>query len=114
METAPLREDCRGGIDIWRMELTLRNTKRGQDKKQSSMPTVMSLETRVPQTHPLRLIKKPADEALAKLSPIFDAMHAEGGRRGDVTRRHSSASTSPRARWGKPGQSHEVAFFPAA
>jgi hypothetical protein len=62
------------------MELTLRRTMRGEDKKQSSMLMLMSPETRVPQTHPLRAIKKLADEALAKLSPVFDAMYAEGGR----------------------------------
>lgn len=53
---------------------------RGEDKKQSSMLMLMSPETRVPQTHPLRAIKTLADEALRKLSPVFDAMYAEGGR----------------------------------
>ena len=62
------------------MELTLLRTMRGEDKKQSSMLVLMSPETRVPQTHPLRAIKKLADEALATLSPVFDAMYAEGGR----------------------------------
>ena len=58
------------GIDIWRMELTLLRTMRGEDKKQSSMLMLMSPETGVPQTHPLRAIKKLADEALAKLSRL--------------------------------------------
>src|SRR5271155_6221481 len=62
------------------MELTLRFTMRGEDKKQSSMLVLMSPETRVPQSHPLRAIKKLGDAALAKLSPVFDAMYAEGGR----------------------------------
>jgi transposase len=62
------------------MELTFLGTMRGEDKKQSSMLMLMSPETRVPQTHPLRAIKKLADEALAKLSPVFDAMYAECGR----------------------------------
>ena len=53
---------------------------RGEDKKQSSMLMLMSPETRVPPTHPLRAIKGLADEALAKLSPVFDAMYADGGR----------------------------------
>lgn len=53
---------------------------RGEDKKQSSMLMLMSPETRVPPTHPLRAIKKLADEGLRKLSPVFDAMYAEGGR----------------------------------
>src|SRR3974390_2286739 len=62
------------------MELTLRRKMRGQDKKQSSMLMLMSPETRVPETHPLRSIKRMADEALATLSPVFDRMYAEGGR----------------------------------
>ena len=53
---------------------------RGEDKKQSSMLMLMSPETRVPQTHPLRAIKQLADGALAQLSPVFDAMYADGGR----------------------------------
>lgn len=53
---------------------------RGEDKKQSSMLMLMSPETRVPPDHPLRAIKRLADEALAKLSPVFDAMYATGGR----------------------------------
>jgi hypothetical protein len=53
------------GIDIRRMDLTLRLTMRGEDKKQSSMLVLMSPETRVPPTHPLRAIKKLADEELA-------------------------------------------------
>ena len=44
------------------------------------MLMLMSPETRVPQTHPLRAIKKMADEALRKLSPVFDRMYAQGGR----------------------------------
>ena len=62
------------------MELTLQFTMRGEDKKQSSMLMLMSPETRVPEDHPLRAIKKLADEALAKVSPVFDAMYAAGGR----------------------------------
>lgn len=59
------------------MKPTLLRTMRGEDKKRSSMLVLMSPETRVPQTHPLRAIKKLADEALARLSPVFDAMYAE-------------------------------------
>ena len=53
---------------------------RGEDTKQSSMLMLMSPESRVPETHPLRRIKKLADEALAKLSPVFDAMYSSAGR----------------------------------
>jgi transposase len=62
------------------MELTLRRTMRGEDKKQSSMLMLMSPEARVPKTHPLRAIKRMADGALASLSPVFDRMYAQGGR----------------------------------
>src|SRR5271170_6394469 len=62
------------------MELTLRRTMRGEDKKQSSMLVLMSPESRVPEAHPLRAIKKLADVALAELSPVFDMIYAEGGR----------------------------------
>jgi transposase len=53
---------------------------RGENTKQSSMLMLMSPETRVPATHPLRSIKKLADEALTRLSPTFDAMYAAKGR----------------------------------
>jgi len=53
---------------------------RGENTKQSSMLMLMSPESRVPATHPVREVKRLADAALAKLSPVFDAMYAETGR----------------------------------
>jgi len=53
---------------------------RGENTKQSSMLMLMSPETRVPATHPLRVIKKLADTALAELSPTFDEMYSSVGR----------------------------------
>jgi transposase len=53
---------------------------RGSSPQQSSMLCLVSMEDRVPQDHPLRPMKKMADGALAELSPVFDAMYAEGGR----------------------------------
>jgi transposase len=53
---------------------------RGTETKQSSMLCLMSPESRVPTSHPLRRIKALADEALAKLSPVFDAMYSATGR----------------------------------
>ncbi len=53
---------------------------RGEDTKQSSMLMLMSPETRVPATHPLRAIKKLADAGLAELSPVFDEMYSSVGR----------------------------------
>jgi transposase len=41
---------------------------------------LMSPETVVPTDHPIRAVKKLADEVLAKLSPTFDAMYASVGR----------------------------------
>jgi transposase len=62
------------------MELRLGGTMRGENTKQSSMLMLMSPETRVPASHPLRGIKKLADAALADLSPVFDAMYSSVGR----------------------------------
>ena len=45
------------------------------------MLCLMSPESMVPHDHPLRAIKKLADEALTELSPTFDEMYAESGRR---------------------------------
>src|SRR5215831_664121 len=53
---------------------------RGTDTKQSSMLMLMSPESRVAVDHPIRRIKKLADQALAKLTATFDAMYAPIGR----------------------------------
>lgn len=53
---------------------------RGSTPKQSSMLCLVSVEERVPEDHPLRPLKKMADEALRELSSVFDTMYAEGGR----------------------------------
>src|SRR5207253_5387990 len=44
------------------------------------MLAFIDLETRIPQDHPLRTIRRFADEALACLSPTFDEMYARDGR----------------------------------
>ena len=54
---------------------------RGKAPKQSSMLCLVSPESMVPQDHPLRPIKKMADQALAELSPVFDEMYASTGRK---------------------------------
>jgi transposase len=53
---------------------------RGSTPQQSSMLCLVSMEDRVPQDHPLRPMKKMADQALAELSAVFDAMYAASGR----------------------------------
>jgi transposase len=49
---------------------------RGVDNRQSSMFCVMSPESRVPQDHPLRAIKKMCEAVLEELSPTFDATYS--------------------------------------
>lgn len=44
------------------------------------MLCLVSPESRVPNDHPLRDLKRLADAALRELSPVFDAMYAETGR----------------------------------
>jgi transposase len=53
---------------------------RGRQDSQVSMLTFIDAETRVPANHPLRTIKRVADDALQALSPEFDRMYAEVGR----------------------------------
>jgi transposase len=53
---------------------------RGQDTQQSAMFSYLSPEDRVPAKHPLRPVRKMADEALKMLSPLFDQMYANFGR----------------------------------
>ncbi len=51
---------------------------RGRQAPQVTMLAFIDLEERVPVDHPLRRIKRLADEALAELSPTFDAMYKAG------------------------------------
>ncbi len=53
---------------------------RGRRDPQVTMLAFIDLEARVPPDHPLRSLKRLADEALAELSGVFDRMYAEGGR----------------------------------
>jgi len=54
---------------------------RGELERQGVMLSVVSPEHRIRRDHPLRRIKAMADAELARLSPVFDAMYAERGRR---------------------------------
>src|ERR1700677_1893486 len=53
---------------------------RGIDHHQGDMYSYLSPEERVRQDHPLRAVRKLTDEILERMSPLFDAMYAEGGR----------------------------------
>ena len=53
---------------------------RGHVDPQASMFSYFSPESRVPEAHPLRAIKRDADAVLATLSREFDELYAEDGR----------------------------------
>src|SRR5271170_3720532 len=53
---------------------------RGPDTQQSAMFSYLSPEDRVPAKHPLRPIRRMADEALQAMSPTFDQLYADFGR----------------------------------
>ncbi len=53
---------------------------RGYDSKTEALFTYMTPESFVPKDHPLRAIRKMADEALAGMNKLFDSMYATTGR----------------------------------
>ncbi len=53
---------------------------RGDDVQQQAMFSYLSPEARVPQDHPLRLIRKMVNQALRDLSGEFQAMYSREGR----------------------------------
>jgi transposase len=53
---------------------------RGNDQQQDGVFSYLSLEQRVPASHPLRAIRKLVDEALGELSPRFEELYASTGR----------------------------------
>src|ERR1700687_2459235 len=53
---------------------------RGDDQQQSGVFSYISAEQRVPQSHPLRPLRKMVDEVLGELSPRFAKMYAKRGR----------------------------------
>jgi transposase len=53
---------------------------RGQPKEQPEFCTLINPEARIPKDHPLRVIKRQAEEVLRRLSPLFDELYAINGR----------------------------------
>ncbi len=53
---------------------------RGFESNQEGLFSYISPEARVPADHPLRAIRVYADEALRRMSRVFNAMYADGGR----------------------------------
>lgn len=53
---------------------------RGDDERQDGVFSYVSPEARVPQDHPLRMIRTLVDTVLVELSPAFDQLYAKTGR----------------------------------
>jgi transposase len=53
---------------------------RGQQERSGSLFSYVSIEERIPASHPLRRIRKLADQALDRLNPTFCALYAAEGR----------------------------------
>jgi transposase len=53
---------------------------RGEDQRQGAVFSYVSLEQRVPQDHPLRQLLPMVNQALAELSPRFEALYSRVGR----------------------------------
>ncbi len=53
---------------------------RGKKETQVTMLSLLTANDLVPEDHPIREIKPLVDQALSKLSPIFNRMYAETGR----------------------------------
>ena len=53
---------------------------RGQQERSGSLFSYVSIEDRIPASHPLRRIRKLADQALDRLNPTFCKLYAAEGR----------------------------------
>jgi len=53
---------------------------RGNERLQSDLFHTFSVESLIPEFHPIRRIRKVCDEALRALDPVFEAMYSETGR----------------------------------
>ena len=53
---------------------------RGRRNPQATMLDFVDLDERVPQDHPLRIIKREADDVLYRISADFDRMHSKVSR----------------------------------
>jgi hypothetical protein len=53
---------------------------RGQQERSGSLFSYIPIEDRIPANHPLRWIRKMADQALDRLNPTFCRLYASEGR----------------------------------
>jgi hypothetical protein len=57
---------------------------RGGDDRRDGLFSYVSLEARIPKSHPLRPVRRMLDEALEGMSKEFDGLYAATGRRSIV------------------------------
>jgi hypothetical protein len=62
------------GIAV-KLSQSRRTEMRGDDRRQGSMFSYVSLEQRVPESHPLRPLRAMVDQALVELSPAFEGLY---------------------------------------
>ena len=53
---------------------------RGFDQRRDGLFSYVRPESRIPSSHPLRLIRRVADQALSALSDQFGVLYSENGR----------------------------------
>ncbi|QNI65563.1 hypothetical protein SynA1544_02922 [Synechococcus sp. A15-44] len=53
---------------------------RGQQERTGPLFSYISTEDRIPASHPLRQVRRLADQALDRLNPTFCQLYPEGGR----------------------------------
>ena len=53
---------------------------RGQQERTGPLFSYISTEDRIPKAHPLRQVRRLADQALDRLNPAFCRLYPEGGR----------------------------------
>jgi hypothetical protein len=69
-----MRHSTTNAVDRWTSSM------RGTDADQGGLFSYVSMEQRIPPTHPLRRIRTLLDEALGSTSRDFDRVYAAGGR----------------------------------
>jgi transposase len=69
-----MRHSTPNAVERWMLSM------RGTDVDQGGLFSYVSMEQRIPPTHPLRRIRALLDEALSSISRDFDRVYAAGGR----------------------------------
>src|SRR5579864_9397961 len=69
-----MRQSTGNAVTRWKHSM------RGADVDQGGLFSYVSMEQRVPATHPLRRVRALLDEALEAMNRDFDRVYAEGGR----------------------------------